>query len=80
MCYQEVDASPYYKSSESSGDKEENTPKRKIPQTPSVSQGATSAGYLTQAGDFWEDDEPKTTRRTKVSTLFNWVCKKYHIA
>ena len=72
LTYQEVDAFPYYKASNA----EERTPRTKIPDAPSASQGTTSAlqyDDLPGAGDFWEDGNPQTSRRTKVSTyLMPW--------
>ena len=68
IAYWEVDASPYYRSS----DGEEETLGRKIPNTPSGSCGTSSAVRqedLLEGGnacDFWEDCNPQTSRKKKV--------------
>ncbi|KAN0086260.1 hypothetical protein V8E55_007394 [Tylopilus felleus] len=77
IAYREVDASPYYRSS----DGEEETPGRKIPNTPSGSCGTSSAVRQEDlleggnAGDFWEDCNPQTSQKTKTQNdyLSEWI-------
>ncbi|KAG6377669.1 hypothetical protein JVT61DRAFT_14434 [Boletus reticuloceps] len=71
--YQEVDTSSYYQALETLD--EEDTSRRKIPKTPSECQGTTSTDFPPEAGDFWEDSESQTLRRTKTQNdyLSEWI-------